>query len=113
MARVRRRPGAQPGNRNAVKHGFYARNLTDSLREAVTGAFELEATDLTGEIAIARAKLMQLLDAAPENIDALTRIVDSIARLAATHARLNASDEGQLQQAMLAELDRMRQEVFA
>jgi hypothetical protein len=80
-----RRRGAQPGNKNALKHGFYARsfsNLED--RDLQTVA----ASDLTSEIAMLRVALRRVFDSSSAATDpdtahaALTVLGQSASRLA-------------------------------
>ena len=57
----KRKRGAQPGNSNALRHGFYARSFTDSEMHRLDKDIEGEFTD---EIALARtnaARLAELL----------------------------------------------------
>jgi len=68
-----RKPGAQPGNQNARKHGYYARHLTAEELEALS----LEAQDaaLADEIALQRVLNNRLLAAmAQAKTDDLLRI---------------------------------------
>jgi len=52
-----KRPGAQPGNKNALKHGFYAERFTTAEKERL----ELQdPTDVEGEIAFLRVCLNRL-----------------------------------------------------
>ena len=76
-----RNRGGQSGNRNARKHGFYARSLTPEEQDALSQALDLK--DLVPEIALMRVKLMGLVsyqDTSPELIikaaRTLTRMVD-------------------------------------
>ncbi|MFC1935214.1 hypothetical protein ACFLX9_00360 [Chloroflexota bacterium] len=73
--------GGQPGNRNARRHGFFARSLTPEEQDALSQALDLK--DLVPEIALMRVKLMGLVsyrDTSPELIikaaRTLTRMVD-------------------------------------
>lgn len=54
-----RKRGGQPGNDNAVKHGFYGRFFTD-LEAADLGA--VVSMDLEGEISMLRVALRRVFD---------------------------------------------------
>lgn len=101
----KRKPGAQPGNTNALKHGFYSRALDAAGREVYEQAREKGPIDLTDEIAICRERLHRLLSADPDQIDILARLVNSLARLAATHFHLTGSATDRLTAAMRNVLD--------
>ena len=53
-----RRRGAQPGNQNARKHGFYSSALSPEQQESLEDAAALK--DLQSEIALMRVKLSDL-----------------------------------------------------
>ena len=58
---LKRRRGAQPGNSNALRHGFYAKSFTDAEMHRLDADIEGEFID---EIALARtnaARLAELL----------------------------------------------------
>lgn len=113
MVRQRRRPGGQPGNQNALKHGYYSQAFSDSLRVALREAAALNSSDLEAELAAARVILRRTIEAAPDNVDAIERMLRTIASLAATHYRLNSSEASELEEVMRDELERLRAEVFA
>lgn len=96
----KRRPGGQPGNQNAFRHGFYSRHLDDAGRRTYAEALELGPTNLEHEVAICRERLTRLVNAAPDRIDLLTKLVNSLARMAATHFHLSGSDSDRLAHAM-------------
>src|SRR5512136_2626870 len=57
----KRKPGAQPGNSNALRHGFYAKSFTEAEMRRLDADIEGEFID---EIALARtnaARLAELL----------------------------------------------------
>jgi hypothetical protein len=96
----RRKPGGQPGNTNARKHGLYEEVLTPVGRAAFRAALELGPADLHREIALCRQRIEALVDADSDNLDLLARMVNALARLAATHFHLSASDRDRLTEAM-------------
>lgn len=113
MARERRKPGGQPGNSNRLKHGFYSASFGDSLRLALKEAAALGVADLEAELAAARTILRRLIEASPDNIDAIARLLNTITNLASTNYRLSAADSQELEATMVDELERLRAEVFA
>jgi hypothetical protein len=55
----KRKRGAQPGNSNALRHGFYSQSFTDSEMQRLDGDVEGEFTD---EIALARTNAARLAE---------------------------------------------------
>ncbi|EHU8077661.1 TPA: hypothetical protein SLZ51_002356 [Vibrio cholerae] len=55
---AKRNRGGQAGNNNAVKHGLYARHLSQEIAEAYEAAFDA-AGGIDHELALARAKLAE------------------------------------------------------
>ena len=103
--RPKRRPGAQPGNTNAIKHGFYSNALDRAGRQVYKQALDLSPTDLTDEIAILRTRLELLLKAEPGNMELVVKAAGQLARLAATHYHLSGTDADHLAGAMANVLD--------
>jgi hypothetical protein len=52
--RLKRKIGAQPGNRNALKHALYARYFPEEMKKTFV---EWETTDYIGEIQLLRASM--------------------------------------------------------
>lgn len=81
-----RRPGGQPGNTNALKHGFYARKFKPNQLEDYDRARSL--TGLDEEIALLRLVILNLAQSclpvpgSPPDLAACTALEASIARLA-------------------------------
>ena len=88
-ARESRKRGAQKGNQNARKHGFYSRILD----EAEQMDFELGAgvEGLDDEIALLRVKIKSLLEHDPEDIKLIMQATNTLVRLIQT--RYNISKE--------------------
>ncbi len=87
---VRRLRGAQPSNRNARKHGFYARQL-DSV--ATIELYHVVATEsLDPAAAIIRIKLRQLLTIAPGNQRPLREAAKLLTRCYAAQFQLDKTD---------------------
>lgn len=101
----KRKPGAQPGNVNALTHGFYSKALPRAQRDIYTTALGANPTDLTDEIALMRERLTALMTAQPDAFDLLRQGVGTLARLAATHYHLSGSAGDQLTDAMHNVLD--------
>lgn len=99
-AQPKRKPGGQPGNTNALKHGFYSEALAEAARAKYEEARERGPIDLSEEVAICRERLYRLIEASPDRIDLLARLVNGLARLAATHFHLTGSDADRLTTAM-------------
>lgn len=103
----KRKPGGQPKNKNAEKHGFYAAGVSPALRRALTRAKELDNAGLYEEIRLARAYMTRLLAHKPANHDIIIRLVSTIARMVAVDHGLNRNEEdaiGGALQELLAEL---------
>ncbi len=75
----KRKPGAQPGNHNALKHGFYSSAFTQHERRLLT---QLPNIDLAGEIELVRIANRRFLQSLQE--DGLPLDVDT--QLAALRA---------------------------
>jgi len=97
---IKRKRGAQSGNRNAFKHGFYSSQF--KLAERI-GLSRFQFTDLTEEIGLLRVELRRYFEAEtvePGQIDYETRLqalrtvslaAESLTRLIRTQVILNAS----------------------
>ncbi len=66
-----RRRGAQPGNLNALKHGFYSRSFR---KFEIDDLDTTTATDLAGEINALRIVIRRLLELSVDNTDTDTGI---------------------------------------
>jgi hypothetical protein len=84
--RERRHRGAQPGNQNARKHGFYSNVFTPSMEKDLIAARAIE--DLDQEIALTRTKIMSILRHQPDNISLLLRAISTVERLVRSRSRL-------------------------
>lgn len=60
----KRRPGAPPGNHNAVKHGFYARHFT---RQEIADFTEMKPLGVYDEIQLVRALMRRVLASLDEH----------------------------------------------
>ena len=100
MARTKRQPGGQPGNLNALKHGFYSQALKEAQSLELDEATALPVDDLSGEIALLRQRILLLLQAAPDKLELLCLATRAIANLTRTQYHLKGSDAAQLADAM-------------
>ena len=73
----KRKKGAQPGNLNALKHGFYSRQFQE--RELVD-LEEIDAEGLENEIAMLRVMMRRLMEMVNncDNLDQLNAVVGTL-----------------------------------
>lgn len=76
-----RRRGAQPGNRNAVTHGFYSKVLPAQSDETLSEANEIEGLD--EEIALLRYKIRRLEEMDPDNFELAFKAVNILSNVIA------------------------------
>ena len=103
----KKQPGAQPGNSNARRHGFYAAGVTTAMRNALRRARNLDDSGLAEEIPLARARLAELIRIEPENHEVLRHMLDTITRMVAVNHKLKPPQEralGRALEELLAEL---------
>ncbi|MBI3175677.1 MAG: hypothetical protein HYZ25_18300 [Chloroflexi bacterium] len=96
---MKRKRGAQFGNRNAFKHGLYSAHFKQAERERLS---RIQGTDLSNEIGLIRVDILRYLEAetlAAGQIDYETRLqalravslaAESITRLVRTQLLLNS-----------------------
>ena len=94
----KRKKGAPPGNKNAVKHGFYSKALHEAERVSLQQAVEVEGVD--EEIALLRYKLAELLENYPDRIDLQVDIANTIARLVRTRYQISKEQKKSLKEAI-------------
>ena len=97
-ARESRKRGAQKGNQNARKHGFYSRILD----EAEQMDFELAAgvDGLDDEIALLRVKIKSLLEHDPDDVKLIVRATGTLVRLIQTRYNISKEDRKGLKEAV-------------
>jgi hypothetical protein len=88
-----RKVGAQPGNRNALKHAFYSDALTRKGRNLLRRAAQLDPHDLEQEIALLRSRIHVLVAAEPDNLYVLTLAGRLLVKMIATHYGLSLTQE--------------------
>ena len=89
-ARVKRKRGAQPGNQNARKHGFYSKVLTPEQQGVLSLASKVPGLDR--EVAILRVKIASILNNDPGNVDLLAKATSSLAYVLRARQRLANAD---------------------
>jgi len=94
----RRKRGAPPGNKNAVKHGFYSKALLEAERITLQQAVAVDGVD--EEIALLRYKLAELLQNYPDRIDLQVDIANTIARLVRTRYQISKEQKKSLKEAI-------------
>jgi hypothetical protein len=90
--------GAQPGNQNARKHGFYSRALDEADRLEMEEAIYVEGIDQ--EIALLRIKLRELIENHPDRIDLHLEAANTIARLIRTRYQISKEQKKSLKEAI-------------
>ncbi len=91
---VKLKRGAQPGNRNARKHGFYSSVLDDSQKQALKQASAVKGLD--EEIDILRLKIKSLVKNDPDNIQLISQATLSLARLIKISEKLESAKQDKL-----------------
>jgi len=94
----KRKRGAPPGNKNAVKHGFYSKALLEAERISLQQAVEVEGVD--EEIALLRCKLAELVENSPDRIDLQIQTASAIARLVRTRYQISKEQKKSLKEAI-------------
>ena len=96
---TRKKRGAQPGNTNALKHGFYSKQLKDLSPAEIDAAFDV---DLASEIAILRLATRRLLEfaegepsyeSAAQTLSLIAMATGKLARLMRVQQLLGRSQE--------------------
>ncbi len=81
--------GAPKGNQNARTHGFYSQALTRAEQTVMAHALEHGTPEsLDQEIALLRARLLQIVHADPDNTHLIIEAASAIARLMRTRYQL-------------------------
>jgi hypothetical protein len=75
----KRNRGAQPGNQNARKHGYYSKVL-DSNQLSVLPEMAA-ASGLDNEVTVLRTKIFSIMKREPENFDLLLRALSLLERM--------------------------------
>jgi hypothetical protein len=65
---MRKKPGGQPNNRNAFKHGFYSKYFSPFESRTLS---EIPTTDLSGEIGLLRVNVDRFMQSYTDSLDDL------------------------------------------
>jgi hypothetical protein len=99
VANVRRRRGAQPGNNNALKHGFYSHTFTDSeidrLDNSIVGEFKDEEALMRSLISRSAEAMKNGEMTYYDYIVALRAVVLAVGRIESLHRTRKAIYEKQ------------------
>ena len=90
--------GAQKGNQNARKHGFYSKALAEAEALELEEAGFVEGVD--DEIALLRVQLRKLIDDHPDRIDLQLEAANTIARLVRTRYQITNEQKRSLKDAI-------------
>lgn len=96
--KIKRKRGAQQGNCNALKHGFYSGGLKQADIYALEKADSI--TGLNKEIAILRLKIRHLLKHNPDNLNLILRAFSTLTKLLRAKHSLNLDQSDRLKQAI-------------
>ena len=79
-----RKRGAQPGNTNALTHGYYSDALKSKVAKAsLSKARQIALDDLSEEIGTTRQRLFAALDAIPDKFEVWSVLVRTLVRAVA------------------------------
>lgn len=96
-----RKPGGQPGNKNAVKHGYYSDAYGVAMRARFVEALEMQDWQaIHREVAVARTQLHTLIQKDVTNHEVLVRMLNTITRMIRATFGLSIQEEGELGEAM-------------
>jgi hypothetical protein len=98
---IKRKSGAQRGNQNARKHGFYSKMLTSQEKRALRVAADLDGLDQ--EIAVLRVKLQSLISQ-DSNQHLINQTAETLARLYHIKFIFSRSDTSHIKEAVIAAL---------
>ncbi len=97
-AKAKRRRGAQKGNQNAWKHGFYSKVLDEAEQLDFELAAGVEGFD--DEIALLRVKIKSVLENDPENVRLLMEATSTLANLVKTKYKISKEQRKGLKEAI-------------
>ena len=95
---MKKKRGAQLGNQNARRHGFYSNVLDETEKQDIEQAVWVEGLDM--EIALLRVKLKSVIRNDPDNIELITRAAESLARLLKVKYNIGKNDKQGLKEAI-------------
>lgn len=100
---IKHQSGAQPGNCNARKHGFYSKALSGEEKRNLRYASGIEGLDQ--EIALFRVKLNSLLSAEGDHSLVINRTAETLARLYHFKTGMALNDSSKLKEALYSVLE--------
>jgi len=92
----KRRPGGQPGNTNARKHGFYSYSLTPDEHEQFK--FLTEVRQIDPEVAVFHIKYREIIERGELNTQAIDAVTKYLTGYYRTRFKLSKSDAGVIKQ---------------
>jgi hypothetical protein len=95
--------GARPGNRNALRHGLYSRNLTPEEKLDLIAARAVEGVD--EEIAVTRLMILRALRQQNAPAEAYARLVEALCRQLRMQRQLNGASADRFADALAAIFD--------
>ena len=109
MPRVKRKPGGQPGNQNARKHGCYSKILSPEEQRLLTVA---SIPGIDAEIALLRARIRSLVQEERWPTDPLVRTMQSLCRVVRLKSNLaSLGDLRSFARVHLADLEKLSRPV--
>ena len=109
---AKRRPGAQPHNKNAWKHGFYSGALSAEAQKVFEHALTIDATELRNETALMRTALYNLSQIEPENVEVLSLVASRLTRMVALQYGMNKEQQAELHTSFCDLIDDLKRGVF-
>jgi hypothetical protein len=97
-AKTGRKRGAPKGNRNARKHGFYAKVLDEAERVDLELASDMNGVD--DEIALLRVKIKSALEKDPENLKLIMQATNILAGLVKMRYKMTSEQRKGLKEAI-------------
>ena len=101
--------GAQPGNTNAMTHGFYSDALDDAELADLARAREIQGLD--EEIALLRVKLKRIARLNPDNASVLIKALEALSRALVAKHRISGEARAGLDAALSQALTELSNEL--
>ena len=109
----RKSRGGQPGNANAVTHGFYAKCLSANSRRTLGQAQLVTRAQLDDEIALMRQQLHDWIDANPTiGIGIIAKATREICRMVAVQHAMSPAAADRLEESANTVIDEIRDMMF-
>jgi hypothetical protein len=89
--KAKKKRGAQKGNANAWKHGFYAKVLNAAEKRDITIAQGINGID--DEVALLRVKIKKVIENDPENVRLLLEATRTLASLLKDRYNINKGQQ--------------------